>query len=497
MNDQLAQKIRQCPTLPTLPAIALQVLELTQKRDADIAEIARLISKDPALSFKILRTVNSSFYGRSQTVGTISHALVILGLNAVKTLVLGFSLVSSLSKSRLKGFKHVSYWRRSIYAATAARTLAARWHVVQQEECFLAALLMDIGELVLDQVVGEEYGQLCDSVSSHSKLIEAESKTLRMTHAQVARVLGEAWKLPPLLLEPMAHHHDPASVADPQLRKLAELVSLAGRCADVFVDEKPAEAISEVRRVCAEQHQMTQAQCDEMLEEINVRTRENAPLFEVSVGNVSYEEILRRANQALVELTLVSQQQAVTLQVQNQVLKVQATIDSLTGLANRAQFDRFINQRFAQALTQYRPMAMILLDVDHFKAINDSYGHQLGDAVLQSLGKLLRMVARVQDLAVRYGGEEFVLIMPETGRRSAIGIAENLRRSIAARPVLVGRQQVVVTVSLGVAVHEPGGPFREAAHLVRAADLSLYAAKNSGRNCVRVFSLKNQTEAAA
>src|SRR5207247_859489 len=127
MNETLIQRIRQCPSLPSLPTIAVEVLHLAQKADADIAEIARIISKDPALSSKILRTVNSSFYGRSQNVSTISHALVILGLQSVKTLVLGFSLVTNLTKTKAKGFKHIHYWRRSIYAATAARTLAAKF----------------------------------------------------------------------------------------------------------------------------------------------------------------------------------------------------------------------------------------------------------------------------------------------------------------------------------------------------------------------------------
>src|SRR5271154_6987763 len=124
MKADLVNRIKQCPNLPSLPAIAIQVLDLAAKADADIAEIARVISKDPAMSGKILRTVNSSFYGRSQHVSTISHALVILGLQSVKTLVLGFSLVTNLSKTKAKGFKHLVYWRRSIYAATAARTIA-------------------------------------------------------------------------------------------------------------------------------------------------------------------------------------------------------------------------------------------------------------------------------------------------------------------------------------------------------------------------------------
>src|SRR5947207_11251227 len=98
MKEELVKKIRACPTLPSLPAIAVQVLELAQRADVDIAEIARIISKDPALSSKILRTVNSSFYGCSQHISTISHSLVILGLQSVKTLVLGFSLVTNLTQ---------------------------------------------------------------------------------------------------------------------------------------------------------------------------------------------------------------------------------------------------------------------------------------------------------------------------------------------------------------------------------------------------------------
>ena len=125
MNEQLIRRITQCPNLPSLPAIAVQVLDLIQRADINLPEIARLISKDPALAGKILRTVNSSFYGRSQNVGTISQALVILGLQSVKTLVLGFSLVTHLNtKDKTKGFDYLGYWRRSIYAANAARTLA-------------------------------------------------------------------------------------------------------------------------------------------------------------------------------------------------------------------------------------------------------------------------------------------------------------------------------------------------------------------------------------
>ncbi|HZZ44332.1 MAG TPA: GGDEF domain-containing protein [Tepidisphaeraceae bacterium] len=489
-NEQLISRIKQCPTLPSLPAIAMQVLDLAQREEVDIAEIARVISKDPALSSKILRTVNSSFYGRAQSISTISHALVILGLQSVKTLVLGFSLVTNLTKNKSKGFKHLTYWRRSIYAATAARTIANKLNVVQQEEVFLAALLQDIGMLVLDQVLGEEYGAIHEEATSHHNLVEVERTKLGMTHADVAGILAEMWKLPPLLRVPMMSHHVVGEVTDPALKKLAELVYLSGRCADVFVDENAAEAIADVRKFVLATYQISEADCDAMLDDICKRTKEIAPMFEISLGSVdSYEAVLKKANEALVELTLRSQQQASTLQVQNQELKKQATTDGLTALANRATFDEFLAEQFKLAEETGKPMALLMLDIDKFKSVNDTHGHQAGDAVIKYIGKLLKTAARVQDLAARYGGEEMALVLPGTTRNTAAAIAETICRAVATKPIPVGDGKTLpITASLGVASVEPGGLLTQPAHVIKAADLALYTAKKSGRNCVKVFS---------
>lgn len=499
MNEQLIQRIRNCSALPSLPSIAMQVLDLTSKAEVDIAEIARVISKDPALSTKILRTVNSSFYGRSQHVSTISHALVILGMQSVKTLVLGFSLVTNLTKSKAKGFKHLDYWKHSIFAATAARTIAVKVNLVQQEEAFLAALLMDIGMLVLDQVLGEQYGEIHSQIKSHSELAGAETRVLGMNHAEVGGLLADQWKLPPLLAAPIANHEAPAELSDTSLQKLSQLVHISSRCADVFVDEGAAVAISYVRDQCATHFSLGEADTDAMLDEIGKRTREVASLFEINIGSINeYEAILKKANEALVEMTLHSQQQATQLEEQNQKLKQQATTDALTQLANRAHFEKFFGEAFKHALQANQPLAVLMLDVDKFKSVNDTHGHQAGDVVLKYVGKLLKAAARSGDLAARYGGEEIVLVLPNTARASAAAIAETLRRAIAARPVPASATvQIPVTASVGVAVLETGSPFKQGAQLLKAADLAVYNAKHSGRNCVRVFSFPATKSATA
>ena len=131
----------------------------------------------------------------------------------------------------------------------------------------------------------------------------------------------------------------------------------------------------------------------------------------------------------------------------------------------------------------------MMLDIDKFKSINDNHGHQIGDQVLTHIGKLLRSAVRSQDLAARYGGEEMTLVLPGTNRTTASTIAEAIRRAICAKAIQAGGKQLPVTASIGVAVYEPQGPLKDPAHLIKAADMAVYAAKKSGRNCVRVFAV--------
>lgn len=488
MNEQLIDRIAECPNLPSLPAIAVQVLELARQADADISEIAQLISKDPALAGKILRTVNSSFYGRSKHVGTISQAMVILGVQSAKTLVLGFSLVNHLTKDKSGGFDFMAYWRRSIYAANAARILTARVGIPQHEEAFLAALLQDIGMLVLARVLGAEYGALCQSVASHDELPAAESAVLGMDHAQVGAFIAKQWKLPPLLATPIAGHIAPDQVGDAPLRKITEAVALAGMCAEVFVGGAAAAAISSVRQRCKKLYNMPENECDAMLKEIGRSTREVAKLFEIKIGaSLSFDDILKKATEALVEMTLHSQQQASSLLQQNEQLRQAAATDALTGLSNRGRFDDFLAAEFAKARKESKPLSLILMDVDKFKSINDRYGHPFGDEVLKAVAATILLATRSSDLAARYGGEEFAMVLPATSSSAAAAIAERMRRAVERKSNASAMGQVAITASFGVATLDTTMPFDDPAELLRGADLAVYAAKHGGRNCVKVF----------
>src|SRR4051812_31502936 len=305
MNDLLMHRIKQCPSLPSLPRVAIEVLNLAEDPKVALPALARIISQDAALVAKTLRTVNSSFYGLSHKISSIDHALVVLGLEGIKTIVLGFSLVSDLKRVKSRGgFDHLAYWRRSIYAATAAREFAERFGVVLGEESFLAALLMDIGMLALDQVLGKEYAEITDRAPSHAGLPPIEMAKLGMTHAEVAGELAEHWKLPQVLAIPIGNHHRPQALEDSTVKDVAQVVWLAGRCADVFVDAQPEWSLCDVRRTCMERYQINELDCDAILCRIGLKTNQLAPLFDVPMEAANnYEAILKRANDGQMNMT--------------------------------------------------------------------------------------------------------------------------------------------------------------------------------------------------
>ena len=132
-----------------------------------------------------------------------------------------------------------------------------------------------------------------------------------------------------------------------------------------------------------------------------------------------------------------------------------------------------------------QPLALILVDIDHFKKINDSYGHQAGDQVLKSLGARLASMARAGDVACRYGGEEFILFMPGMTLETAYDRAEELRTSFAHEAVIYGDVSLRATLSVGIAVYPQHADSAE--DLIRLADVALYQAKDAGRNCTGVL----------
>jgi diguanylate cyclase (GGDEF)-like protein len=159
-----------------------------------------------------------------------------------------------------------------------------------------------------------------------------------------------------------------------------------------------------------------------------------------------------------------------------------ATTDGMTGLLNHRTFKERGAEAFERARRTDRPMSLIMCDIDHFKRINDTYGHAVGDDVIRSAAVTIRACLRRIDLGARYGGEEFAILLEETDHSQALATAERLRQAVAALEFTADQTQFRATISLGVATIQPGTDTLLA--FIEAADAALYDAKRAGRNRV-------------
>ena len=165
-----------------------------------------------------------------------------------------------------------------------------------------------------------------------------------------------------------------------------------------------------------------------------------------------------------------------------EALKVQATVDHLTGLWNRRMVLEQLDREVNRARHEKRPFAVAIVDVDRFKSINDTYGHRVGDVVLRFTASALKSQLRQYDFVGRFGGEEFLVLLPGCDAAAARAVGERMRECIASQQAMVGPDSVQVTVSVGVAVTVNGSASADS--LVEAADAALYCAKEAGRNRV-------------
>ncbi|TLP72210.1 GGDEF domain-containing protein [Pseudomonas nitroreducens] len=181
-------------------------------------------------------------------------------------------------------------------------------------------------------------------------------------------------------------------------------------------------------------------------------------------------------------------QQRLELEEKNRQLEYLAGHDPLTGLFNRRQFDQLVGMELSRAARQPAPISLLMVDLDHFKFINDRYGHPLGDEVIRHTASLLRNYTRTGDSVARLGGEEFLLLLPDTSQPQARVIAEKVRRLLEETPLPMKDGLLYLTASFGIACLEAGVPGTYEG-LYAAADKALYKAKASGRNRVEVIEL--------
>lgn len=494
--------------LPSPPHALARVIQAASDPTVPLGTLAKAVSSDAALSVQLLRMVNSSMYRRGARIATIDRAVAVLGNRSLRNLALCVA-VQNCVRSGLGAFDLDGFWEDSLRRAVAARQLAEGFPQLEVDavEAFTFGLLQDLGVIALVQTHGEHAaawakvrGRMADDRRRE------ESRLFGVAHDEIADELISAWALPPELAMPMRYHHRPA-LAPPEYRGRASLAGQAELLANVLTCDDKRAALGAARAGMLREAGISSDAADTLVGQLSTRVDEigaelgfrvgrqptmdeilsaaNAGLVEL---NLTYEEVVGRLERALAETEALSRQ----LAARNRELEQLSITDALTGLPNRRALSGRLSYEIGRILKGGGPIAFVMGDLDRFKSVNDTFGHDFGDLVLRTAARSLAGAAGHGELVARVGGEEFGVVLPGLIGAAAVARAESFRNAVASvtLPCPDGQARAF-TISLGVAwiagPHEGASvdPDTVAGQLYRVADRALYEAKHQGRNCVR------------
>ena len=491
--------------LPSLPEIGMQVVRIVRQPEPDFAELIKTIKTDPAISSRILRTVNSAMFGLRRTVATIEAAVPVLGASMIRTLVLGFSLAGGRRSSDGSVASFQILWRHSLTQACMAEAIANREAKSTAPNCFLAGLLQDIGQLAILNCAAEKFQRLMRQDEFFVNPCEVERKQLGFSHVDVSAAMCRKWQFEESIVDAIASHHAPfvelAAKTDRPRSALSVAVNAAARGAELF--QQLARGNLSSREQFEQQmwdvYRMSAADVSALLLDVETRVEQIADSFGVDIGQTpSIESILSDAQEALVEIAMQSQIEAIsaksrveqaTRELQavttlSQEIKQQANRDALTGVYNRGYLKDALQDEISDGVLNQRSMGILFLDIDKFKSVNDVFGHQAGDAAICTVANVLKKTTRPTDIVIRYGGDEFVALLCNLSEDNCRKVAERIRLAVSAAEV-ADWPQVKITTSIGAVFLTPSDLENcDPENLLSVTDHAMYQAKQKGRNQV-------------
>ena len=652
------EELKSSGALPSPTGVGMKILEITRTDDYSVDEMADAIMSDPSLTGRILQLANNASVAGSESVTTVTGAIMRLGSSTVRTLALAFSLISDREAGACRPFDYERYWSLSLARGVGAQVLADHTGVAKPEEAYICGLLCEVGMLALASVHSARYGEILNATAgaSFDELREAEFEAFDIDHATVVECMLADWGLPSTFGEAIGgfSRHRRIGESPALVEGLADLLRLADTIGSALLlgETSPVRRLREVgeqldrtRRVLGMEEAQFRVLCDRVArqwrswgESLEIETSEvcydqitaaiargrderrfdqpgdvteasgrghvvgvSSPTpaadtanegqrisvlavdddpvslrlltrhmrnesFEVSmaqsgrsglrkalrekpdilvidhdmpdqnglevvealrrtdVGSSMYillvtgndsDELLIKAFDAGVDdfvpkpfrPRLLSARIKAGVRIANLSRKIErdrntileqlaelnrlnrrfltaSLTDPLTGLPNRRHCMDRLDAEWTAFTRNETPFTAIMLDIDRFKAVNDTHGHDVGDDVLQATARAITGALRGEDEAFRLGGEEFMVLCRNAEESDGALVAERIREAVEGNVVASPGLELAVTVSLGVAGARPG--FESLLALLKAADEAVYQAKNAGRNRVQL-----------
>ncbi len=469
---------------------ATRILQAAVQESVTLAELSKLAKSDPVFAMRLLSMVNSAAYAGACKVTELSQAINLLGVRGTRTVALGM-VISELAPPGADGNLLVA---QCIRRATAARLLGEALGDDAPDDYFTIGLLLDAGFLCGGS---SDIGHALELAGTPAADRALRERALgRAPHAELGAELSKQHRLPARVTRAVALHHSREMPDEP----LAAVAWTAERVAGVFEGGEIAlnreRAYDAGSRLGLDDHDINQvlealpAQVEEAASTFirdlpvqpNIASLVNDARYQLVDMTRHYVEVVQTLERVLEEKDVM----ALELQEANEQLKRLASTDALTGLPNRRELRAQLAEYLLRAAARREPLSVAMVDIDHFKRVNDTMGHAAGDDVLCAVADQLRRKAREQDFVARAGGEEFALVFPGADALLARGVADRIRESIARNTVPTASGLIRVSVSVGVASLLLGEFDGDPAELFGRADAALYRAKEMGRNRVVV-----------
>jgi diguanylate cyclase (GGDEF)-like protein len=499
--------------LPAPPQLVAKILQVSAEPTASAGELAKLVSRDPAFAAALIGMANSPIYNPGKPVSSTQRAMALLGVRGLRNFAVCWAARNCVDPKELGKFDIRRFWEDSLRRAVAAQLLAEHLKHPDPAEAFTCGLLQDLGvlALILNHPDQAEEWMLAVSATPNDRR-EVERKAFGLTHDDIASKLAQHWALPKELAEPMCNHHTAgAPLAEGQKPTLTMLSHWGEYLSAILSAENKKRTLEELRSKLQNEAAMSRDDVEKIAASLSERVEATARHIGVNVqAQPTFEEILVQANKSLVQINLDYEQLVAALEEakagleklmreksllyeqlnqKNLELERLSLTDQLTGLPNRRAWNERMEVEIRRAARTGSMTGLIIIDIDHFKQVNDRYGHDAGDEIIALVAKVMKSSIRETDQLARIGGEEFTLLLTDTAAEGAQHVANTLIQNIRehGRCIVSGGHEVRVTISAGLALiqgpKKGGYEVEEVISLFyKDADNALYAAKHGGRN---------------
>lgn len=509
---QIIDCIQNAGELPTIAQVMRKVIAI-KAFDSSVANYASvhqandlllLASSDAAFTARLIRAANDP-NSYQEPVFTIAKALNRLGLVKSRNLMLSVPFIEEDDNSKFPGLFNCYHWLwdRHLFNASGAEIIAKYAGVDHDELEFQTyGLIMDMSIMFLLYHFPEQYSPVINRWrNSGGNLSDIENETFGFDHTIVGQHIVKFWNLG-VNIEQVARHNfnsfTRSNNKDNNQNTLSgQILTFTQLTTGYFFEDRLVSRIEDLHNYASQKLNIPNDKIASVLQEISLRADAVAmSIADTSASKINPIDLMRAVNTELRKLTISNEQLIRELEAAwgkvetlsrelreaNEKLKSFADRDPLTKLFNRRFFEEFLKWNFNRAKRYGTTLGCLMIDIDHFKYVNDTFGHLTGDKVLQAVAESLNKDLRQTDLVARFGGEEFIVLLPETQPESVVQTSERIRKSIEELQIPNQGSFIKVTVSIGYACYSKSSDINNPDQLIELSDQNMYAAKRNGRN---------------